>query len=91
MRAQSKPGIVRILAGTLLAFGAHAADPEAGRQAAAPCAQCHAPRDWEGETQAALASLIRDVVARRVSHPLPVSLTEDEIASIAAYWAASGR
>lgn len=75
----------------MLAGGAHAADATAGRNAAAACAECHEPKDWEGESQAALESLIRDVVQGSVKHSRKISLSDAEIANIAAYWAAASR
>lgn len=78
-------------AACMLTVGAQAADPTAGRNAAAACAECHEPKDWEGESQAALESLIRDVVQGAVKHSRKISLSDAEIANIAAYWAAASR
>jgi len=66
----------------------HAADAAAGKiLAQAKCASCHEPADWQGETQASLQSLIRDVVSGKVKHSkVKVELNENEIANIAAYW-----
>ncbi len=75
----------------LLAGGAHAADATAGRGAAAACAECHEPKDWDGESQASLESLIRDVVQGAVKHSRKIALSDAEIANIAAYWAAASR
>lgn len=81
------------LAATAVLFtaGVHAADATAGRVAAAACAECHEPRDWEGETQAALESLIRDVVQGTVKHSRKIALGDAEIANLAAYWAAASK
>jgi cytochrome c553 len=68
-----------------------AADAGAGRSAATACAECHEPRDWEGETQASLESLIRDVVKGSVKHARKISLSDAEIANIAAYWASAAK
>ena len=64
------------------------ADTEAGKAKVAQlCAECHRPADWNGETQAALQSLIKDVVAGKVAHSKrAIKLTDQEIADIAAYW-----
>lgn len=71
---------------------AMAADVAAGRATAAnACAECHEPRDWEGESAESLESLIRDVVNGSVKHSRKVQLTPAEIANIAAYWASSAR
>jgi mono/diheme cytochrome c family protein len=69
-----------------------AADLEAGKaKVALLCADCHRPKDWSGETTAALESLIKDIVAGKVTHPQrKLNLTPQEIADIAAYWT-SGR
>lgn len=70
----------------------YAADVEAGKaKVAQQCAECHRPKDWNGETTAALESLIRDAVAGKVNHSQrKLTLTSQEIADIAAYWT-SGR
>jgi mono/diheme cytochrome c family protein len=69
-----------------------AADVEAGRATVAQlCAECHRPKDWSGETPAALESLIKDVVAGKVAHSQrKLTLTPKEISDIASYWT-SGR
>lgn len=55
------------------------------------CAECHRPRDWSGETTAALQSLIADIVAGKVKHSQrKLELTPQDVADIAAYWT-SGR
>jgi mono/diheme cytochrome c family protein len=71
---------------------AQAADIEAGKiKVTQACAECHRPRDWSGETTAALESLIKDVVAGKVKHSQgKLQLSPQEIADIAAYWT-SGR
>jgi cytochrome c553 len=65
-----------------------AADVEAGRAKVAQlCAECHRPGDWSGETQAALESLIKDIVAGKVPHSKrALKLTDQDAANIAAYW-----
>ena len=80
-----------VLALGMLSFGGSvlAADVAAGRATAqAKCAQCHEADDWEGESAASLASLMRDIVAGKVKHKTKLDLTPAEIENIAAYWAA---
>jgi mono/diheme cytochrome c family protein len=69
-----------------------AADLDAGKTKVAQyCAECHRTKDWSGESQAALESLIKDVVAGKVTHSQrKITLTPQEITNIAAYWT-SGR
>jgi mono/diheme cytochrome c family protein len=69
-----------------------AADIEAGSaKVTQQCAECHRPKDWSGETTAALESLIKDIVAGKINHSQrKLQLTPKEIADIAAYWT-SGR
>jgi mono/diheme cytochrome c family protein len=69
-----------------------AADVAAGKaKVTQQCAECHRPADWDGETTAALESLLRDVVSGKVPHrKRPIQLTDQEIADVAAYWT-SGR
>ena len=55
------------------------------------CAECHRTKDWNGETQDALESLIRDIVAGKIKHPQrKLDLTQEDIVNIAAFWT-SGR
>lgn len=64
-----------------------AADIAAGKVAAqAKCIACHEADDWEGESAAALQSLINDIVAGTVKHKQKIELSGTEIANIAAYW-----
>lgn len=96
---RSPHSIVGRIAAALLCVGgasaastAYAADVAAGQAKVAQlCAECHRPRDWSGETTAALESLIADIVAGKVKHSRrKLELTPQEIADIAAYWT-SGR
>jgi cytochrome c553 len=67
----------------------HAADVNAGRAAAnAKCVQCHDADDWQGESAASLAGIMRDIVAGKVKHKTKLDLTPAEIENIAAYWEA---
>jgi mono/diheme cytochrome c family protein len=76
-----------IIATSLCAGVAQAADVQAGRSAAqSKCSQCHEADDWEGEDAASLESLIRDIVAGKVKHKGKLELSSAEIANIAAYW-----
>jgi cytochrome c553 len=82
-----------ILIGAIIfaAFGMQrvaAADAEAGKAKVSQlCAECHRPADWNGETQVALQSLIKDVVSGKVPHSKrSIKLTDQEIADISAYW-----
>jgi mono/diheme cytochrome c family protein len=80
------------LAMSLATVPVHAGDVAAGKlKVEQACAECHRPRDWNGETTAALESLIKDIVAGKINHSKrSLQLTPQEIADIAAYWT-SGR
>jgi cytochrome c553 len=69
-----------------------AADVEAGKAKVAQlCAECHRASDWNGESRAALESLIKDVVAGKLAHSKrTLQITEQDAENIAAYWV-SGR
>ena len=69
------------------AFG-QTADVEAGKvKVAQQCAECHRAADWDGETNAQLQSLLRDIAAGRLAHrKRPLTLSEKDIVDIAAYW-----
>ena len=75
-----------------MSFVAQGADPAAGKAKVAElCAECHRPKDWSGETTAALESLLNDIVAGKVKHSQrKLQLSRQEVADIAAYWT-SGR
>jgi mono/diheme cytochrome c family protein len=83
------------LLGIALVFApaAFAADAIAGKQKVQQeCASCHQPNDWEGETEASLSSLMKDIVAGKVSHhKKQLTLSDQEIENIAAYWARNNK
>jgi mono/diheme cytochrome c family protein len=70
-----------------------AADAGAGKALAqSKCAACHEPADWDGETEASLQSLIKDVVSGKVKHSkTKVELNDQEIANVAAYWLSASK
>jgi mono/diheme cytochrome c family protein len=72
----------------LVTLPAVAADVGAGkRKAQQDCASCHRPGDWEGETEASLTSLMRDIVNGKVKHQKKqLALSDQDIENIAAYW-----
>lgn len=75
-----------------LAGSVQAADVPSGKaKAEAICNECHEPADFEGETEADLQSLIKDVVAGKVKHPKKLELSDADIANIAAFWAAESK
>jgi mono/diheme cytochrome c family protein len=88
MKSQLIVLFITWLAASLLSLNSHAADVAAGKTlATAQCANCHEPKDWQGETSSSLQSLLRDVVSGKVKHSkTPVQLTETEMADINAYW-----
>ena len=80
-----------LVCGMLFSGATFAADAVAGKAAATACSQCHEPKDWEGETESSLESLIRDVVRGAVKHTQKVTLSDPDIANVAAYWASSSK
>jgi cytochrome c553 len=83
-------GALGILSGCWLP-AVSAADSGAGKRAAQQCVECHNARDWSGEGEASLQSLIKDVVDGKVKHKVKIQLSDADIANIAAYWAAASR
>jgi cytochrome c553 len=75
-----------------IASSAYGQDVEAGKaKVAQQCAECHRASDWDGETNAQLQSLLRDIAAGKLAHrKRPLTLSEKDIVDIAAYWT-SGR
>ena len=84
--------VCAVVLAAIWAMGASAADVEAGKTKVAQlCSECHRPADWSGETEAALQSLIKDIVSGKVRHSKrALNLSDQDIADIAAYWT-SGR
>ena len=84
--------IALVVLASTVAASVHAADLAAGQaKVAQQCAECHRPKDWNGETTAALQSLIADIVAGKVRHPRELKLTPEEIANIAAYYTSKNK
>lgn len=51
------------------------------------CSACHDPSTWKGKTPAQIDALIHEVVAGKVMHPKKLTLTDAQMADVAAYWA----
>jgi cytochrome c553 len=75
------------------ASSAFAADIAAGKQKTQQeCGSCHRPSDWEGETEASLTSLMKDIVRGKVKHhKKQLALSDQDIENIAAYWARNNK
>ena len=64
-----------------------AADPAAGKAIVDKvCSKCHVKADRKGQDAAALEAAIKNVVAGNTKHKKKLTLTDKEIADIAAYW-----
>ena len=50
------------------------------------CSACHAKEDWAGKDAPTLEAAIKDVVAGKAKHKKKLSLSDADIANIAAYW-----
>ena len=69
-------------------FGADAVDVEAGASKAKPCLSCHDPANFAGKDAPELMAAIQSINAGEMAHlPLPATLTDDDLAAIAAYLA----
>lgn len=92
------PIVTFFLAG--LSFSAIAADPVAGKAAAASCAACHGPQgismnpQWPNLAGQKEAYLVSQLLAFKngdrknaLMSPMATSLTEEDIANISAYFA----
>ncbi len=67
---------------------ANAADVAAGEALVKQvCSACHDPTMWKGKSPAQIDALIHEVVAGKVTHPQKLTLTDAQMADIAAYWA----
>lgn len=71
-----------------VAVTANAADVAAGEALVKQvCSACHVPSMWKGKNAAQIDALIHKVVAGKVMHPKKLTLTDTQMADIAAYWA----
>ena len=72
--------------------GVASADAAAGKaKFAADCAECHEVADFEGEDAAALSAAMKKIVAGQQKHKNKLTLSDAEIADLAAYIAAGGK
>jgi mono/diheme cytochrome c family protein len=72
--------------------GAHAADAAAGQKIAEErCAECHEAADFAGEDATALGAMIKDIKDGKTKHKSKIALSDEEIASVAAYFASGGQ
>ena len=74
------------------ALGASAAvnatDASAGGKIVAQvCSACHDPASWKGKSATQIDALIHKVGAGKVMHPIKLTLTNAQMADVAAYWA----
>jgi mono/diheme cytochrome c family protein len=58
---------------------------------ASDCAECHEAGDFEGEDAAALADTIKKISAGQMKHKAKLTLTDAEIADLAAYMSKGGK
>lgn len=69
-----------------------AADAAAGKaKFASACAECHEAADFEGEDAAALTDTLKKIVAKQAKHKQALTLSDAEIANLAAYMATGGK
>lgn len=65
-----------------------AGDPAAGQaKFSAVCEACHFPDDFSGEAEADIAAMITAVNSGETEHEEELSLTPEEIADLAAFYA----
>ena len=79
-----------ILAG--LASQANAGDVAAGKAIMdKTCSACHEAADWHGTSEAELVKLVDGVAKGTTMHKKKLTLTDADVANIAAYWAAAAK
>ena len=81
-----------VAAAAVVALGmtvaATAADVAAGEAIVKQvCSACHDPSMWKGKSAAEIDADIHKVVAGKVAHPKKLTLTDAQMADVAAYWA----
>lgn len=55
------------------------------------CSECHDPDEFEGESVDELKGWIADIVSGATKHKEKLELTDEQMAAIAAFWAAGGQ
>ncbi len=79
---------IAVVAALGVVVTANAADVAAGKSLVKQvCSACHDPSMWKGKSAAQIDALIHEVVAGKVTHPRKLTLTDAQMADIAAYWA----
>jgi len=81
-----------VVAGLLAGSAALGADLAAGKaRFNSVCAECHDSADFEGEDINALANTLRQISQGQIKHKKTISLTDQQIADVAAYMASGGK
>jgi mono/diheme cytochrome c family protein len=84
---------VALTTGLMALFGASSAlaagDAAAGKAAASACVACHQPGSFAGKSEDALVTGIQSIVAGKAAHPPVGKLSAEDIANIAAFYAAA--
>jgi len=66
---------------------AFAGDAAAGKaKVGEVCSECHEKADWAGKDAAGLEAQIKGVVSGATKHKKKITLTDKEIADVAAFW-----
>jgi mono/diheme cytochrome c family protein len=65
---------------------AYSADSAAGQKIySGACAACHQLKSYAGKSDADLETQIKGIVAGTIKHPKKLTLSDDDVASVAAY------
>jgi mono/diheme cytochrome c family protein len=85
--------IVSVAAMGLAGFGNPAlADKAAGKKTFDDiCSECHETADFEGEDLKAQTATIKEIVAGQKKHKKKLTLTDQQIADVAAFMVAGGK
>lgn len=86
--------LVAALAGSafVVSGAAQAGDAKAGEAKAEDCLECHEPsEDFAGKSAAELETTMKKIVAGTMKHKNKLTLSDADIADIAAYFAAAGK
>jgi mono/diheme cytochrome c family protein len=69
---------------------AYAADSAAGQKTfAGTCAACHQLKSYAGKSDAELETELKGIVAGTIKHPKKLTLSDTEVANVAAYIASN--
>jgi mono/diheme cytochrome c family protein len=90
MSTRRSIGAAILLGWLVSSIPVHAADTAAGQKVfSGTCVACHKFQSYAGKSETQLQTTIKGIVGGTVKHPKKLTLSDDDIANVAAYIAAN--